>query len=77
MRAAVIRFASSIDAPAPRSWAKRVTQRTPKSPMPMSMTANAELRMLRWPTVSVSQASDQDRPTSMAETVIRGVRKVR
>ena len=40
--------------------------------MPISMTANADERMFRWPTVSVSQPRAQTVPTTRASTVIIG-----
>jgi hypothetical protein len=40
--------------------------------MPMSMTANVADRMLRWPTVRVSQPMAQAVPTSRVQTVNSG-----
>ncbi len=40
--------------------------------MPISITAKAEERMLRWPTVSVVQPSAQAVPTNNAITVMNG-----
>ena len=42
--------------------------------MPISMTANVADRMLRWPTVNVSQPSAQAVPTSRVTTSARGRR---